>query len=137
VSYNGHQVLGILVIGVLFFQPLSGWLAHHLFVQQKHKTWVHYIHRWTGRVFLVAGGINGGLGLQLAEAPKSSSVAYSVVAGVFFSAWFGLVLFDLFRPKQQQSQPDLAREEVKFYDEHRGSATSDDSTLKGLPIKSV
>jgi len=114
----------MIVVGVLFFQPLSGWLAHHLFVQQKQKTWAHYIHRWLGRVFVVAGGINGGLGLQLAGTPKSGTIAYGLVAGVMFLAWFGVVIFDLVRPKQEaQADPD-PDEEGKGVGEYRVSAKS-------------
>lgn len=43
-----------------------------------------YIHLWWGRIFLVLGTINGGLGLQLSHASHGWVTAYSIIAVVFY-----------------------------------------------------
>lgn len=48
---------------------------------------------WIGRVMIVLGIINGGLGIQLSEGPDWAIPAYSVVAAVFVVAWIGAVVF--------------------------------------------
>lgn len=48
---------------------------------------VSYGHIWYGRILIVLGIINGGLGLQLAGAGRSLVIAYSVVAAVVFVAY--------------------------------------------------
>lgn len=77
----------MVVIGALFFQPVGGLVAHRIFKQTRQKNWIGRIHRWVGRVFLVLGAINGGLGLQMAGNRRAPEIAYGVLAGFFFSLW--------------------------------------------------
>ena len=92
VTSNGHAIIGIIVIGVLFFQPFLGLLTHALFKKKGKTPAIGIIHRWIGRVFLVLGVINGGLGFQIAWANKPAEIAYGVVAGFFFLLWLGAAL---------------------------------------------
>lgn len=50
------------------------------------------VHKWNGRVFLILGVINGGLGLQLSGNSTAAEIAYGVLAGVFFTLWFVVVV---------------------------------------------
>ncbi|TKA37195.1 hypothetical protein B0A49_13458, partial [Cryomyces minteri] len=70
VTPNGHSIIGIIVIGALLFQPIGGFLHHYLYVKYQRPTAVGKSHRWIGRVFIILGTINGGLGLQLANEGK-------------------------------------------------------------------
>jgi hypothetical protein len=45
------------------------------------------MHIWNGRFGITAGIINGGLGLQLANAPANLRTAYIAVAAVMWSIW--------------------------------------------------
>ncbi|TKA77475.1 hypothetical protein B0A49_02358, partial [Cryomyces minteri] len=77
VTPNGHSIIGIIVIGALLFQPIGGFLHHYLYVKYQRPTAVGKSHRWIGRVFIILGTINGGLGLQLANEGKGATIAYS------------------------------------------------------------
>ncbi|KAK5018207.1 hypothetical protein LTR16_001238 [Cryomyces antarcticus] len=100
VTPNGHSIIGIIVIGMLFFQPIGGLLHHHLYAKHQAPTAVGTGHRWIGRVFIILGTINGGLGLQLATEGKGPTIAYSVLAAFFFALWFVVVMVGNLRAKE-------------------------------------
>ncbi|CEL11067.1 hypothetical protein ASPCAL14174 [Aspergillus calidoustus] len=82
-----HAVLGLLVVGLLvLFQPAMGLLQHLHFRRTGRKSIFSSSHRWLGRVIIIVGVLNGGLGFRLAgignpNTPKSAVIAYSVIAG--------------------------------------------------------
>lgn len=90
---NGHTIIGIIVISVLTLQPISGYITHLIFKKRQHSNAFGIAHRWLGRVFLVLGVINGGLGFQLSDNTNKGLVAYSVLGAFFFSLWFGLAVW--------------------------------------------
>lgn len=69
------------------FQPMLGLLHHRHFVQNQGRGFVSHFHIWWGRLLMVLGIINGGLGLQLALASKSVIIGYSVASAVLFLAY--------------------------------------------------
>jgi len=77
------------VIGLLCLQPILGLLHHDIFKRtKKHFFWA-ITHVWLGRVGLILGVVNGGLGLQLAQDTDNSHIiSYSVIAAVMYLAWF-------------------------------------------------
>jgi hypothetical protein len=85
---NGHPIIGTIVIGLLLFQPIGGIIHHRLYKQRNSSTAVGTGHKWAGRVLLLLGVINGGLGLQLAGEGNEFIIAYGVIAGVLYLAWF-------------------------------------------------
>lgn len=100
---NGHAIIGIIVIGVLFLQPFGGLIAHKIF-KRDHRTNIFGIgHRWLGRIFITLGVINGGLGLQLAANTRAGEIAYGVLAGVFFTLWIAVVIWNAFFSKQDKA----------------------------------
>jgi hypothetical protein len=86
-----HPIIGIVVMVVLFFQPILGFLHHALFKKYSHRTIWSYAHIWVGRIAITLGIINGGLGLKLADSMNMSSrsgmIAYGVIAGFMWLAW--------------------------------------------------
>jgi hypothetical protein len=86
-AFNGHPIIGTIVVGILLFQPIGGILHHRLYVKHQTASIYGVGHRWTGRVLLILGAINGGLGLQLADETRPRSIAYGVLAGFFFLLW--------------------------------------------------
>ncbi|KAK8138573.1 Integral membrane protein [Apiospora sp. TS-2023a] len=84
---NTHPIIGLVVLGVLFFQPLFGWLHHVRLGKTGRRTAWSHLHLWLGRSAIVLGIINGGFGLELADASDSAITAYSVVAAIVCLLW--------------------------------------------------
>lgn len=86
-----HPVIGLILLALLFFQPIMGYVHHLRFKKFKRRTLWSYGHLWLGRIAITLGIINGGLGLLLAyDAPlgfaptQSQVIAYGVVAGIMW-----------------------------------------------------
>lgn len=84
-----HQIIGYVVVGCLIlFQPILGVIQHLRFRQLGKRTVFGHVHQWLGRVLILLGIINGGLGLRISGeigsdyVPRWSVIAYSVVAAV-------------------------------------------------------
>ncbi|KAK8056231.1 hypothetical protein PG993_001458 [Apiospora rasikravindrae] len=84
---NTHPIIGLVLLGVLFFQPLLGWLHHIRLKRTGRRTAWSHLHLWLGRSAIILGIINGGFGLELANASDSAVTAYSVVAAVVCLLW--------------------------------------------------
>ncbi|KAF2098898.1 hypothetical protein NA57DRAFT_76132 [Rhizodiscina lignyota] len=102
VTSNGHPIIGIIVIGALFLQPLVGFTHHLIWTKRQQPTPFGIGHRWWGRTFIILGVINGGLGLQLAGSDKTWVIVYSVVAGCFYLFWFAAIALSIFRGRKTQ-----------------------------------
>jgi sulfite exporter TauE/SafE len=72
------------VVCLLAIQPALGYAHHRHFLKHQRRGPISHVHIWYGRVLMLLGVINGGLGLQLADARKSLIIAYGVVAGIMF-----------------------------------------------------
>ncbi|KAI0871275.1 iron reductase domain protein [Hypoxylon argillaceum] len=95
-GYNfseNHTLLGTVVVALFGVQPIGGYLHHLYYVKHQKRGLVSHGHIWYGRILIVLGIINGGLGLQLAGARQSLVIAYSVVAAVIFAAYMGAAVF--------------------------------------------
>ncbi|PLB50662.1 hypothetical protein P170DRAFT_445933 [Aspergillus steynii IBT 23096] len=80
---NAHTILGTIVVVLLLFQPFIGLIHHFRFRKtQKPGKWTR-LHVWYGRVLILLGIINGGLGLELAANTTGGEIAYGVVGGIF------------------------------------------------------
>lgn len=64
----GHTLLGSIVCWALLIQPVLGWFHHKHFLKHKARGPISHAHIWYGRVLVIVGAINVGLGLQLAGA---------------------------------------------------------------------
>lgn len=51
-----------------------------------------HLHLWDGRIAIILGIINGGLGLRLAGARETLKLAYTIVAAIMGGAWVILAL---------------------------------------------
>ncbi|OCK79689.1 hypothetical protein K432DRAFT_60124 [Lepidopterella palustris CBS 459.81] len=89
---NGHPIIGIIVVAILFLQPVGGLVHHFIFRKHQKGTVWGVAHRWTGRMMLLLGAINGGLGLMLSDNTVKGEIAYGVLAAFFFLLW-GVSLF--------------------------------------------
>lgn len=93
-----HPVIGIVVVaGLTMFQPVMGWLQHRHFRKLGGKGPFTSLHRWFGRIMIIIGVINVGLGFQLtgigmSGAPRAVVIAYGVVAAVIGLGYIMVVI---------------------------------------------
>ena len=88
-----HAVIGMLLLGVLFFMPFLGAIHHRVYKTVQKRTGWSYGHIFIGRAAVVLGMVNGGLGLQLADARRSYTIAYGVFAGLIGVSYIGAIAF--------------------------------------------
>ena len=85
-----HPIIGIVVIGSLFFQPVLG-LCHHIFYKRRRSPNAFTSpHIWWGRLFITLGIIDGGLGLELTGASTKIEIAYTAVAAIIWIVWMAV-----------------------------------------------
>jgi hypothetical protein len=107
---NYHPIIGMVVLAVIFFQPILGFLHHRLFKKYSHRTIWSYAHIWLGRAAITLGIINGGLGLKLADNSRSGKIAYGVIAGFMWLVWVAAIFIGEKRRKAaMQSVPQKQR----------------------------
>lgn len=87
-----HAILGIIIVTCLvLFQPAMGLLQHRFFRKTGGKGPFAYIHRWFGRLMILLGIINAGLGLKIAQGPRGAVIALSIVAGIVGLFYIGVI----------------------------------------------
>jgi hypothetical protein len=113
-----HPVIGIVVLVLLFFQPILGWMHHLMFKKYSHRTLWSHAHLWLGRAVVTLGIINGGLGLKWADSMGMSSkggmIAYGVIAGLVWLVWVAAIVVGERRRKRAQGNrlsKDMGRRE--------------------------
>lgn len=83
-----HPIIGIIVLVLIFFQPIFGYIHHRLIKKNGRRNFWSFVHITIGRVAIILGIINGGLGLDLAgNASKGALIAYGVIGGLFGVAY--------------------------------------------------
>jgi hypothetical protein len=133
---NAHTVFGIVLV-VLFLTalPMLGWAQHVYFRTYRRRGWVcsiwksiyisciiyamfanaqfvqaGFIHLWLGRVLIVLGVVNGGLGIKLAKQDHDTGdkkQGYTIVAAVMGALYIAIVVITALLKRRR------AREEVK------------------------
>lgn len=67
---------------------MLGWLHHRNFVKYQRRTLVSYLHLFNGRVLIILGIVNGGLGLRVSRGSSHrAKQAYTIVAAVIGGLW--------------------------------------------------
>jgi Cytochrome domain of cellobiose dehydrogenase len=59
-----HQVVGLVIVGLMGMQVLLGWRHHIKYLRTKAGTWMGKSHVWIGRALLAMGWVNVLLGLK-------------------------------------------------------------------------
>lgn len=90
---EAHPIIGIVLVAMLVFQPFAGWLHHKQFLRTGQRSAISHGHIWVGRIAIILGMINGGLGLELGGVETRYVIAYSVVAGVMGVAYLGSIVY--------------------------------------------
>ena len=96
---NGHPIIGIIVVGTLVFQPISGLIHHYMYKKYQRRTAWAITHVWWGRLIVTVGIINGGLGLMLSGNTVKGEIAYGVIAGVVWLIWMAVAVWSQLRSK--------------------------------------
>ncbi|KAE9370889.1 hypothetical protein N431DRAFT_412660 [Stipitochalara longipes BDJ] len=102
-----HVIIGLLATSmIILIQPAMGILQHIHFRKTGGRSVWGYIHRWNGRVAIVLGMINQGLGFQLTGigivVRTHSLVRNFLICGLLASIWFGLVVWDVVRERMKK-----------------------------------
>lgn len=101
-----HAIIGLVVVGCLLVQPVTG-LTHHLLYKRTGQANVAtYPHIWWGRAVVTLGIINGGLGLQLSANTTKGEIAYGVVAGFMWLLWMVVIIISF----RKSRKPALGKE---------------------------
>lgn len=143
-----HPQLGLAILAIAFFQPIFGFVHHRIFKKRSKaavegkatkppgRTVVGRIHLWVGRLLIVLGIINGGLGIRLASfspfrtdsQTRTAGIVYGVIAAFMFVLYVVLVvLFEMRRKRAQRQIPAPTAYQAKglpTYDESESSAAS-------------
>lgn len=127
-----HPVIGIVVLVLIFLQPVFGYLHHVLYKKYQSRTLWSYVHIWLGRIAVTLGIINGGLGLQWADSMNLSSrggiIAYAVIAVVVWLAWVAAsVIGERRRSRKMADTPPKYEERERRGSRRQQGTRSDDS----------
>lgn len=85
-----------MIFGLLLVQPVLGFVHHRQYISNQTHAFVtrFFVHKWLGRILILLGIINGGLGLKLAadvDNVKGSLDVYVVLAAGVVIVWGGIV----------------------------------------------
>ena len=98
-----HTILGLLIVfALLGLQPLGGFLQHrHAKKNMSQRGILGFAHIWFGRVMILLGIINGGLGFELAghQHAKERVTPYVVIAAIMGALYIALIGWDVVRTK--------------------------------------
>lgn len=94
-----HQIIGYIIVAILFSaQPVLGLLQHLHFRKTGTRSGMGLAHQWLGRVVILAGVVNGGLGMMQSGpvggswVPNYAPILYSVVAVVVLLIYIAVVI---------------------------------------------
>lgn len=95
------------MVCVLAIQPALGFIHHSQFAKTGSRGIFSHAHIWWGRIWLVLGVINGGLGLQLAGSSNSLVIAYSVIAVIMYLVYAVVKSLVSFRSRSRRNNGSL------------------------------
>jgi hypothetical protein len=94
-----HQVIGYAVVAILLSaQPILGLLQHLHFRKTGTRSGMGLGHQWLGRIVIILGVVNGGLGMMQSGpvgsewVPNYAPILYSIVAAVVFLIYVAVVV---------------------------------------------
>lgn len=120
-----HQVIGYIVVTCLVvFQPALGIYQHLYYHRTGGRSAFGAFHQWLGRIVILAGVVNGGLGfLQSGPVgsewvPRGAVLAYSIVAVVVFLFYVAVVFIT---KRRAQNAPMREKPYDRGYEMHPSS----------------
>ncbi|KAJ6784145.1 hypothetical protein PWT90_04175 [Aphanocladium album] len=119
-----HQVLGLIIVGVLIVQSYLGYKHHMDFVKIRRRTWISHSHIWTGRSVMVAAGSNLLLGMSM---QGYSRITMSSAAIFMLLEIVGLGIFVWHRARIAASRHLASQETEQSSQSHHYFTIADDS----------
>lgn len=113
-----HSIIGLVVVGALLLQPISGFTHHLLYKRVGRPNVATYPHVWWGRAVVTLGIINGGLGLRLSGNTVKGEIAYGIVAAVMWSLWMIVIVLAFIKSR---NKPEGEAGEAIFIDKQHDS----------------
>lgn len=113
-----HAIIGMILLGALFFMPLLGTIHHKIYKKVQRRTVWSFGHVFAGRFIVILGMVNGGLGLGLATAQRSYLIVYGVFAGLMGVAYIGTIVLSEYKHFRKSSTNAAASSSV--YRESKG-----------------
>ncbi|KAK6353196.1 hypothetical protein TWF696_005181 [Orbilia brochopaga] len=111
---HSHQVIGVVIMILLFFQIILGTSHHMVYKVKRKRTWLSYGHIWLGRTAIIMGIVNGGLGLPIANATLPPKAIYAGAAAIVFAVYlmgYGVIKFWEFKMGIGKKDKDEIRKE--------------------------
>ncbi|KAK3077321.1 hypothetical protein LTS18_010586, partial [Coniosporium uncinatum] len=98
-----HAIIGFFLIPPLLLQPAFGVIAYRYFLRTNGQRgrWSH-VHTWLGRITVLVGIIDGGLGLQYSNASEGAEIGYAVAAVLVIAVWTGVI--ELWHSKEEKER---------------------------------
>ncbi|KAF1358559.1 integral membrane protein, partial [Lizonia empirigonia] len=109
---ESHPIIGLVLVALMVFQPLAGWFHHRQFLRTGQRSAISHGHIWVGRIAIILGMINGGLGLELGRVETRYIIAYSVVAGVIGLAYLVSIVYGETARSRRTSIAGSGREKI-------------------------
>ncbi|KAL7937759.1 CBD9-like protein [Trichoderma chlorosporum] len=99
-----HSRCGTIIVALISLQPLFGLIHHINYLKTQKRGIFGHLHCWYGRALMIVGIVNGGLGLQLGNAPTRYIIAYSVVAGITTLIYLASIALGWTRASKREKQ---------------------------------
>ena len=118
-----HPVIGMCLLALISLQPLMELSNHFLHERYEKVELLGYPHVWLGRILLLVGIINGGLGFHFAESfggpqpPAWPKIVYGVIATVVFILYVAIVVVWLEIGRDSQAlRANASEAEIELHD---------------------
>ena len=125
--HEPHAIIGMILLGTLFFMPILGTFHHKAHKKVQKRTVWSYGHIFSGRAIIILGMINGGLGLRLAGASKTTKIVYGVFAGLMGVAYLATIVFGELN-RSRQPAPSAAASSSAHREPKRDASGSDSAS---------
>jgi hypothetical protein len=102
-----HPIIGEVVLTIIvLIQPAMGLVQHLRYSRTGERGVFGLVHRWTGRLVILLGVINGGCGLKLGRSTSGwPIVVYPLFAAVMLFFYIAVVVFSQRRLRGVPTHP--------------------------------
>jgi hypothetical protein len=130
-----HSIIGLVVVGALLLQPVSGITHHLLYKKTGGANVATYPHIWWGRAVVTLGIINGGFGLKLSGNTTKGEVAYAIVASVMWVLWMVVIVFSFAKGRRTAEKDAIYAVEMRNGNSSTERMRYPASIQQGSPIR--
>lgn len=130
IGYYAHTIIGTILFAMAWAQPFLG-TAHHFIYQVKgERSYISALHIFFGRIFILIGMVNGGVGLLLGGySTRAENIAYGTLVGIIWVVYILLSLGWEVRREDRRTE-DRVRSETASAGSSNGASYRNDSVEK-------